>query len=249
MLVVSDHGFQAIQGEIHLNSLLEKWGYLKRKPVSQDVINRIKRAGFIKLDRVFRRLPPAWQLQLTSRVPKNWREKAHRLYNQQPHLARLIDWERTRAFSYGYMGKIFLHQQGKYAQGIVTPGRGYKRLRQEIIERLRKLKAPDTGQPVVGKIFSCEEIYQGPKLKTAPDIIFLSSKQGFMFYGNFGEDWFSKPKQRVADHNLEGIYILRSSQAKAGRGPQIRMIDIAPTLLYLHNLAVPESMDGQIVKI
>ncbi|MCF7890529.1 alkaline phosphatase family protein [Candidatus Bipolaricaulota bacterium] len=46
VLVLSDHGFSEISGEIHLNNLLEKWGYLKRKEQDISSLNKIQNTVF-----------------------------------------------------------------------------------------------------------------------------------------------------------------------------------------------------------
>jgi predicted AlkP superfamily phosphohydrolase/phosphomutase len=80
-----------------------------------------------------------------------------------------IDWTRTRAYALGLNG-IYLNQEGRENGGIVSPLE--KRMLLEKIRRdLLALKDPDTGQNVVGKVYTPETDYVGRNLKYAPDLI------------------------------------------------------------------------------
>ncbi|HIC88623.1 MAG TPA: nucleotide pyrophosphatase, partial [Anaerolineae bacterium] len=68
-------------------------------------------------------------------------------------------------------GRIFVNLQGREKVGRVAPGAPYERLRDELIEAAEALTAPQTGERVVRKAYRREEIYNGPYLQLAADII------------------------------------------------------------------------------
>jgi predicted AlkP superfamily phosphohydrolase/phosphomutase len=80
-----------------------------------------------------------------------------------------IDWERTRAFAIG-LNSLYLNVRGRERRGIVAPAEREK-LAREIAAGLADWKDPRTGQPVVSAALRREEIYTGPHLEAAPDVI------------------------------------------------------------------------------
>lgn len=246
IVVVSDHGARGIEGEIHLNRLLEEWGYLTRVEVSNGVLKRIGhsilRAGW----RSRGRLP----LPIKQRVKQSLPDIARgmrQLQKEHFSLDRSIDWTKTKAFSYGYMGHIYIHEKDRYPLGGVASGGEYEALREEIIGRLKTLENPETGELIANEVFRREEIYTGDKLEGAPDIVFNPTDYRYMVYGDFGDAWFHLPRRRVADHDMEGILIMRGKDIRQGVEVSAEAVDIAPTLLYLNDLPVLDDMDGQVL--
>jgi len=157
-----------------------------------------------------------------------------------------VDWERTTAFSFGYMGRVFINRADRYQEGTVSPDE-YESVRNELIERLRSLSHPDSGDPLLQRVVPGSEVYHGANTDSAPDIVFEPTDWVYMMYGDFASDWFHPPKSRVADHDPEGIFVLA--------GPDIKhqivdadAVDIAPTLLHLDGLPILEEMDGRILE-
>lgn len=80
-----------------------------------------------------------------------------------------IDWTRTRAFAVG-LNSLYLNVRGRERRGIVDPAEREK-LAREIAGGLAAWKDPRTGQAVVSAAQLREEIYAGPHLEQAPDLI------------------------------------------------------------------------------
>jgi predicted AlkP superfamily phosphohydrolase/phosphomutase len=80
-----------------------------------------------------------------------------------------IDWSRTRAFSIG-LNSLYINVAGRERHGIV-PAAERLDLAHEIADRLRTWTDPENGLPVVTSPSLREEIYRGPMLAAAPDII------------------------------------------------------------------------------
>jgi predicted AlkP superfamily phosphohydrolase/phosphomutase len=246
IIVLSDHGAREIEGEIHLNLLMEKWGYLNRSEIPQDITTKARNLVLNAAQNLGRKIPfslkqHAKQLLKTRYVDKEPHRKQLKLHN-------MIDWRRTRAFSYGYMGHIYIHKKGKYPLGIVDTDEEYETLREEIIARLKSLQDPETGQLIVDKIFRAEEIYEGERLANASDIIFNPTGFRYMIYGDFGDSWFLRPQIRLADHDMEGILIMKGKEIQQRVKVNADVVDIAPTLLYLHDLPILDDMDGQVLQ-
>jgi len=80
-----------------------------------------------------------------------------------------IDWSRTRAFSIG-LNSLYINVAGRERHGIV-PSAERLDLAREIADRLRTWTDAKNGLPVVTSPSLREEIYRGPMLAAAPDII------------------------------------------------------------------------------
>jgi predicted AlkP superfamily phosphohydrolase/phosphomutase len=70
IVVLSDHGFLEIKAEIHLNTLLEEWGYLKRRETSRGLTERITNFSLQEGRKLGRRLPLALRKWVKRRIGK-----------------------------------------------------------------------------------------------------------------------------------------------------------------------------------
>ncbi len=245
-LVISDHGFTRSTAEIHLNSLLEEWGYLKKLSPEAARHNRPEGKKIAMLRDMFSRVPSALKQGLKSYLPEILLDKLREVQRRQRYQLHLIDWSRTKAFSYGYMGRVFIHSAGDYSRGIVSPGAEYQKLRADLSELLQGLKNPDTGERIVAEVFSREDLYRGGQLKFAPDIIFNPVDYSHIVYGDFGKTWINELDFRLADHDPDGVFIFNGPGVKRGFRRDISVVDITPTVLYLHDLPVPGYVDGRV---
>lgn len=80
-----------------------------------------------------------------------------------------IDWARTRAFAIG-LNSLYLNVRGRERHGVV-PLAERGALAREIARGLSSWKDPATGGAVVTQAALREDIYHGPHLREAPDII------------------------------------------------------------------------------
>ena len=80
-----------------------------------------------------------------------------------------VDWTKSKAFALGLNG-IFLNLSGREALGIVRP-EDVAALKQEISDKLKAWRDPDTGETVVLNVSDGSEIYHGKKTADAPDLV------------------------------------------------------------------------------
>lgn len=249
IMILSDHGGQKIKGEIHLNNLLEKLGYLTRIESKVTYYKKIKNFFLNKARILGKSLPILLREKIRKRVSNKILDEMRKISgNSQANMHSSIKWEETTAFSYGYMGKIFIHRSDQYINGTVENSQ-YRQLRNELIESLEKVTHPETGEIIAEKVVPIEDIYSGEKMEEAPDILFIPKNWEYMIYGDFDNKWIHNPKKRIADHTGEGIFILYGDEIKnKNKKINIDITDVAPTLLYMDNLPILDEMDGKVLK-
>ena len=130
-----------------------------------------------------------------------------------------------------------------------------------IIEKLAELKDPRTGKPVINRVYRRNEIFHGPFAHEGADLVldWWSEDSLFSTQPSFPEDT-NKPALIIREHRpsetsewggthrLHGIVIAGGPAFKSGAEiANARLIDIAPTLLHLLNVPVPEDMDGKVL--
>ena len=150
-----------------------------------------------------------------------------------------IDWEKTKAYSFGYYGPIY-----------VTAKQDREKIISELKEKLLKLKGLD-GQKLISDIWTKDKLYHGRYEHRMPDLIFAMQdftygcSSSFAFGGN---KLFTDPKTfKNGDHSICGMF--------AGIGPDFKntgdkleeanILDIAPTVLKIFDIEIPDDFDGK----
>ncbi len=168
-----------------------------------------------------------------------------------------INWSRTRAFSRGKEGDIFLNLKGRDPKGTVAPGAAYDALCRDICRRLEALIDPQTGEHAVKRTYQAKELYDGPTLAWAPDIVVEWKDTLYMPTEDDG-DRVSIFVERMRDamnwpttgsHRLDGVLIAAGPGiAPARKAEPIRLLDLAPTWLHMLNQPVPAEWEGRAIK-
>ena len=118
--------------------------------------------------------------------------------------------------------------------------------------RLTNLHDPETAEPVVEAVYRREEVYSGEQLPYAPDILFMPRRLEYFGFGEyeFGSHRIIEPMKRgiSGTHRMDGIFMAYGTAVQAGiTVPDAQIIDLAPTILHIMRVPVPEHMDGRIL--
>ena len=225
LIILSDHGFGPEKKTLYLNTWLKERGFLK------------SRKRWVRSD-------PGIEVEVPHRKATPF---LHRIRRAVGKRKEVIDWEETVAcfFDTGLVHGIGINLKGREPKGAVDP-RDYEKIRNRIMEEVRELK-DEEGERVIQEIYKREDLYQGPFVNRAPDIVLVPD---FAYtFSNRIRDFISKKRQdHRGVHRLNGIFFLRGPGVRKGKkmeGAQI--IDVAPTILHLLGLPVPRGMDGRVL--
>jgi predicted AlkP superfamily phosphohydrolase/phosphomutase len=167
-----------------------------------------------------------------------------------------IDWSGTRAFARGKEGEIYINLNGRDPHGIVEPGAEYESVRNKIIERLSQLKDPTTGEAAVDRVYRREELYRGPLLEWAPDLIVAwrdgkympteSDRDKDAVFVSRWREYMNWPT--TGSHRIDGILFAKGPGIRRGRRIEAaRIIDLMPTWLSALNREIPADIEGKTI--
>jgi predicted AlkP superfamily phosphohydrolase/phosphomutase len=163
-----------------------------------------------------------------------------------------VDWSRTRAFSIGSFGQVYINQVGVHPEGIVQPGAEYEELKEKIIHEAMALRDPESGKPLVERVFRREQVYSGPYEERTPDLIVQPQGWEYMAFGHadFGSNRLVEPITGLSGHHrLDGLVILAGAGVKPGTQLEsASILDLTPTILHTMGVEVPEDLDGRVLK-
>lgn len=157
----------------------------------------------------------------------------------------LLDWNRTKAFATTPTSNgIYIVAGGNGTAGVAS--RDYTAFRETLKQELLELRHPDTGKPVVTRVWTREEAFAGPYMAHAPDLT-LALHDGGLFSILPSEKVFSRRPHLSGAHRPEGIFIARGPGVREGAVlPELSILDIAPLVLYCLGLEIPGELEGRV---
>ena len=252
LILMSDHGFGPIEWYVNFNVWLldrgdialedsfyvrQKHWFYKHGVTPQSVYNLMARLGLAA--------------QRVSRFRGKQTGPLERLGESAFLSRRHIDWSRTKAYAQGNFGQIFLNLKGRQPQGCVAP-EDARPLLDDLKAGLKAIPHPETGDPLVERVYERDELYQGPHAHLAPDLTVVLADWRYRTIGlhDFTTNRVISPAfGPTGDHRMEGVFIARGPALRPGAAlpPDASLLDIAPTVLHLLGVPVPGEMDGRVL--
>jgi predicted AlkP superfamily phosphohydrolase/phosphomutase len=249
IVVMSDHGFGPVHSFFLTNNWLASLGLLRFKRDPWTGFKRfLFRLGYTPLQ-MFRVVKALGMASLRRKV--RFQQKSG-LLNRIFLSFDDVDWSRTKAFSIGSFGQVYINLAGTRPQGIVQPGQEYEELREWLTRQALALRDPRTGEPLVEHVFRREEIYSGPYIARTPDLIVQPRGWEYMAFGHadFGSNKLVESILGLSGHHRpDGVLILAGAGVKPGlQLENISILDLAPTILHTMGVAVPDDLDGRVLR-
>jgi predicted AlkP superfamily phosphohydrolase/phosphomutase len=238
-LVVSDHGAGDLRGDVNMGEMLVRSGYAQR--------GRSHRTTALDL---------AWKLPPSVRkLGRRFAPGAARRAFGATMTGQLgsFEWSQTRAFL-GWHGDVWLNIEGREPAGIV-PASDADSLADDLAEDVLALRDPKTGAAPFAAVHKRDDIYHGPALDLAPDLMLDSWSAGYRVAPTREEasDIVAPPSPLAgvdeawsSDHRPVGILVAAGPRVAHGKIDELALYDVCPTVLALLEQPVPEGLDGRV---
>lgn len=184
-----------------------------------------------------------------------------------------IDWKRTQLYPCGdprVFHEFAINLEGRESNGMVSVN-DYERIKEKVKKALEAIRFKDTGERLFRRISLHDGTPYGRHLKfhfmeeefhlwnnDSFDILieeiyecrfqdpFLLEREIIIGSRSYKLGEFVTPSAWSATHSTKGIFVANGQHIRPGRIEAISTMDIAPTLLYWMNIAIPRSMEGKV---
>lgn len=249
VVLFSPHGMGPAYGGSHLlPEVLRHLGLAETDP--DDGKGRSRQRSSLRdllVDRT-----PLGLLKLARRVipPRLWDEIACRLR------ASGKEWSRSRAFCVpgDHAGAIRINLAGREPDGRVEAGEPYEALCEELEREIRALINPDTGRPAVREVVRPHRLFHGEHLADFPDLTVRWTGDApirALTSPSIGKVEGIETIRRTGEHWPEGFVLVHGPGIEPGAtvsSAEADGIDVAPTILELLGVPVPDGMEGRVLR-
>jgi predicted AlkP superfamily phosphohydrolase/phosphomutase len=271
VVVMSDHGSRRVKGDFFLHHWLRDQGYCVQRQRTRsersDALNWIlfawfkNRWGLSGIDeKIIRSIVKRFTVMMPDRVNRkfwNMIEASVPFARQSYLFSEKLDFVQSKLY-YGSprSGLLYFNLVGRDPDGVIPPEEK-PTLSAEVTEKLQKIVDPDTGQSLFTNVYSSEELYKGPALDHAPDLVldfYDSNWNALATFGrgsraeNLRNKYFVSNWREFGHHSRDGIFIFTGPDFGNGSASHAgHVMDIPATLLYLYNVPIPEDYDGRVM--
>ncbi len=256
VFVVSDHGFGSLDKTFFANEWLRRKKLLRvRRKMNERALVKIGRVA----ERLYRFLGERELVRplvglINKLVGFDWLRRYTYTYLSNERLEGRVNWRKTKAFSCvhtPHFGQIYININGKMRHGCV-PKEEREGLRDAIVRELMDLTDPKTGERPLVEVYRAEDIYTGPYMDDAPDIVFVIDGGRCETDAKVGEGrLFSEGAPLTGwkgTHTKDGVFIVTGPGIKRGyKVEKASIMDVAPTLLHVFGIPHKHDMDGRVL--
>lgn len=251
VILLANHGIGAKYNANHLlDRILVELGYAApkavppRQPTVRDRIDPALTWGWRKLPQSLRdRLAPV-------------RDLKRRLVNPEETPPPVIEPSAGRVFTIvnnTAHGAVRVNLQGREPDGRVAPGAEYEALLDDITMDLKGLTNLATGEPIVGAVYRCDDIYPGPERGHLPDLFVQWNEDMSAPVDAAGSNKLPRIEGtyryvRSGDHRPRGVFAVTGPGLGTGVIDRtVSCVDWAPTICTLLGIAPDADLDGRVI--
>jgi predicted AlkP superfamily phosphohydrolase/phosphomutase len=140
-------------------------------------------------------------------------------------------------------GRVVIRVQGREKEGRVSPGAEYESIRDGIAAAALELRDPDSNLPIFQAAFRREELYHGPYLEQAADLI-LAPYDGFDPKGAlYKESLTYKGEELVGMHTYDDAMLYVGGRDIEQH--RFSVLNVMPTILDLMEVHPSPDLDGE----
>jgi predicted AlkP superfamily phosphohydrolase/phosphomutase len=237
LLLYSDHGHRHIEHTFVVNRWLLDNGYLSLSSdtTADTEISHHLYSALESLDVSPKRIAAYGRRILPESVYDRVMPSKFPISSAQ--LADQIKWDQTDALAFS-QGPLYLNRS--------RLGDRYPAVRAKIRRELSELTYK--GEQVLSDVQPAEDVYNGPYVDDAPDLI-LSSNDGWEIYGGILPSTFeSQVMSWTSGNHPVGMLLACGPGIESQRLSEQSLLDIAPTILHLFDSPIPSDMDGSVIE-
>ena len=134
-------------------------------------------------------------------------------------------------------GRFYMNLRGREQNGTVAPGADAEKVLEETTELLLSLRDPSDNSPVIRRVYRRDEIFSGPFLNEAPDLV-ADPHDGYDIKGALHSDTLFKKTELTGMHTLHDA--LFYAQRQVINAENLTLLDVAPSILSLYGIKQPE---------
>lgn len=157
-----------------------------------------------------------------------------------------IDPSRTRAFCLD-PGRIYVNAKGRFPEGSVDPGPPCEEVRETLFRELEAMALPASpgGDPgkVIQRVFRKEELYAGPCLHAAPDLVLLPHPGNNLRGATNRTRIFDTEGPFTGMHTRDDAFLL--SDRPIAERDDVRILDVSRTVLAQLRSGAAGALEGR----
>ncbi len=222
-IIFSDHGFEGLHTSINLSYILMREGLIKltgkKRHRSFVAWLRFNVSRFAKKHGFISHLRIIIPKQVIEKTPSG---QTLSWFNVLAH--KMLDFNKTEVYpiSSGKVIPLFVFGDKEKVKNVI-------RNRLDEFNFNYNLKDMDNSDPKV------------------PDLMLETDQEGYFFYTNFdANEPVSKVKKST--HNKRGIFIANGNSFASGKVDDLKITDLAPTILHYFNVPLPSDYEGRVLK-
>ena len=212
VVLASDHGFGPTREVFHVNSWLERNGYLTWAEGGAADGRENTDVGFAEMTR---------------------------------HI-HALDWGRTLAYAATPSSQGITIVSRVPGTDTPLPEDVRRSLMEELAAGLRELRRPHDDRPLIDEVWTRDKAFAGPYEAYGPDVSMVLADGGTMSILP-SDTLVARRAEPRGHHRWEGIFAATGPGVRAGaRVDELSIVDVAPLLLHLLDLPVPDDMAGRV---